>query len=69
MREPRRRIGRHLDRLREEGVSVESVESTVFAGAKVASFSLLLDKCPGQKVVDSLRGSENILSVTANACK
>ena len=58
-----------LDRLREEGVSVESIENTVFAGAKVASFSLLLDKCPGQKVADALRGSENILSVTAGACK
>jgi D-3-phosphoglycerate dehydrogenase / 2-oxoglutarate reductase len=58
-----------LDRLREEGVNVENVENTVFAGAKVATFSLLLDKCPGEKVVSAVRGSKDILSVTANACK
>ena len=58
-----------LDGLREGGISVESVESTVFAGAKVASFSLLLDKCPGHEFVNALQSKENILSVTANACK
>ena len=58
-----------LDQLREQGVNVEDVENTVFAGAKVACTSLLLDRAPNGKLVDSLRGSENVLSVTLNACK
>ena len=58
-----------LDRLREEGVNVENIENTVFAGAKVACTSLLLDRGPSSRLVDSLRGSENVLSVTAAACK
>ena len=58
-----------LDRLREEGVNVEDMENTVFAGAKVACICLLLDRAPSNKLIDALRGSENILSVTAGACK
>ncbi len=58
-----------LDGLRGGGVNVENIESTVFAGGKVATFSLLLDKCPGHDFVHVLEGKENILSVTANACK
>ena len=58
-----------LDRLREEGVNVENIENTVFAGAKVASFSLLLDRAPSNKLVDAIRATEDILSVMAAACK
>ena len=47
-----------LDGLRDGGVNVESVESTVFAGGQGRQFTLLLDKCPGEKVVDALRGSK-----------
>ena len=69
MSEPRRRLGLILDRLGEEGVNVEDMENTVFAGAKVACIRLLLDRAPSNKLIDALCGSENILSVTAGACK
>ncbi len=58
-----------LDGLRDGGVSVESIESTVFAGGKVATFSLLLDKCPGHDFVHALQKKESILGVSANACR
>jgi D-3-phosphoglycerate dehydrogenase / 2-oxoglutarate reductase len=58
-----------LDGLRDGGVSVESVESTVFAGGKVATFSLLLDRCPGHDFVQALQSKDNILTVSAVACK
>ncbi len=50
-------------------MNVEDVDNTVFAGAKVACTVLLLDRAPSGKLVDALHGSENILSVTASACK
>lgn len=58
-----------LDGLRDAGVNVESIENTVFAGGKVATFSLLLDRCPGHDFVHTLESKGNILSVSANACK
>ena len=57
-----------LDGLREEGVNVEDVENTIFAGAQAACCSMLLDQTPSNRVVESFRANENILHVMLNPC-
>jgi len=74
-----RLVVRHLDRvgvlafvldgLREEGVNVEEVENTIFAGAQAACCSMLLDQLPSAGLIDSFRGNENILHVMLNPCQ
>ncbi len=58
-----------LDSLREEGINVEEVQNTIFAGNAAACCSTLLDQCPSDTLVDSLRSNENILHVTLNPCE
>ncbi len=58
-----------LDGLREEGVNVEEVENTVFAGAEAACCSILLDQAPSPQLLDAFRHNENILHVMVNACQ
>ena len=57
-----------LHSLREEGINVEEMENTIFAGAKAACCSTLLDQCPSDALVDGLRNNDNILQVTLNPC-
>jgi D-3-phosphoglycerate dehydrogenase len=57
-----------LDGLREEGVNVEEVENTIFAGAEAACCSMLLDQEPSPKLLDFLRSNASILHVTINPC-
>jgi D-3-phosphoglycerate dehydrogenase / 2-oxoglutarate reductase len=57
-----------LDQLREEGINVEEVENTIFAGAHAACCSIQLDKSPSPQLVDKLNGSENILHVLLTEC-
>lgn len=58
-----------LDGMREEGINVEEMENTIFAGAKAACCSMLLDQSPSEKLVDRIRANENILNVMVNACE
>jgi len=57
-----------LHSLREEGINVEEMENTIFAGAKAACCSTLLDQRPSDTLVDGLRNNDNILQVTLNPC-
>jgi D-3-phosphoglycerate dehydrogenase / 2-oxoglutarate reductase len=57
-----------LDGLRKEGVNVEEVENTIFAGAKAACCSMLLGQLPSTSLVESFRANENILHVMVNPC-
>ena len=57
-----------LHSLREEGINVEEMENTIFAGAKAACCSTLLDQCPSNTLVDGLRNNDDILQVTLNPC-
>jgi D-3-phosphoglycerate dehydrogenase len=57
-----------LDGLREEGINVEEVENTIFAGAAAACCSMLLDQAPSAALVDGLRTNDNILHVMLNPC-
>jgi len=57
-----------LDSLREEGINVEEMENTIFAGAAAACCSTLLDHCPSEALVDGLRNNDDILHVTLNPC-
>jgi D-3-phosphoglycerate dehydrogenase len=56
-----------LDGLREEGINVEDMENTIFAGAEAACCSMRLDQQPSVPLLDSLRKNENILHVSFNA--
>ena len=58
-----------LDGLREEGINVEEVANTIFAGAEAACCSMLLDQSPSAATVDGLRRNSNILHVTLNPCE
>jgi D-3-phosphoglycerate dehydrogenase / 2-oxoglutarate reductase len=58
-----------LDGLREEGINVEEMENTIFAGAKAACCSLLLDQKPSEELVSRIRCNTNILGVMVNACE
>ena len=55
-----------LDGLREEGINVEEMENTIFAGAAAACCSMLLDQSPSSALVDCMRNSQDILHVTLN---
>jgi D-3-phosphoglycerate dehydrogenase len=55
-----------LDGLREEGINVEEMENTIFAGALAACCSMLLDQSPSSSLVDSMRNNRDILHVTLN---
>ena len=55
-----------LSSLREEGINVEEVENTIFAGAAAACCSTLLDQCPSETLVESLRNNADIMHVTLN---
>jgi D-3-phosphoglycerate dehydrogenase len=57
-----------LDGLREEGVNVEEVENTIFAGAEAACCSVLLDQQPSSKLLNFFRSNASILHVTINPC-
>jgi len=57
-----------LSSLREEGINVEEVENTIFAGAAAACCSTLLDQCPSDTLLDTLRNNGNIMQVTLNPC-
>jgi D-3-phosphoglycerate dehydrogenase len=52
-----------LDGLREEGVNVEEMENTIFAGADAACCTLHLDQPPSEQLVARLRSDPNILHV------
>ena len=55
-----------LDGLREEGINVEEMENTIFAGATAACCSMLLDQAPSAALVDSFRGNRDMLHVALN---
>ena len=57
-----------LQSLRGEGINVEEMENTIFAGAEAACCATLLDQCPTDELVKGLRNNENILHVTLNPC-
>ncbi|MBV9122378.1 MAG: hypothetical protein JO112_03320 [Planctomycetes bacterium] len=58
-----------LDGLREEGINVEEMENTIFAGATAACCSMLLDQSPSKTLVDGLRNHGHILHVTIIPCE
>jgi D-3-phosphoglycerate dehydrogenase len=53
-----------LDLLREEGINVEEMENTIFAGAKAACCTLQLDTPPSEKVLTTLSQNDAILQVS-----
>ncbi len=53
-----------LDGLRQEGINIEEMENTVFAGATAACCSMLLNKLPSSTLLGALRNNENTLHVT-----
>jgi D-3-phosphoglycerate dehydrogenase len=53
-----------LDLLREEGVNVEEMENTIFAGAQAACCTLQLDTPPSPKVLATLGRNDAILQVS-----
>ncbi len=55
-----------LDGLRGEGINVEEMENTIFAGAAAACCSMLLDQSPSDSLVDDMRKNDNILHVLLN---
>ncbi len=55
-----------LDALREEGINVEEMENTIFAGAVAACCSMLLDQSPSSSLVNRMRNNHDILHVTLN---
>lgn len=74
-----RLVVRHLNRvgvlacvlgsLRGEGINVEEVTNTIFAGDAAACCSTLLDECPSEALVETLRSSDNVLHVTLTTCE
>ena len=52
-----------LDLLREEGINVEEMENTIFAGAKAACCTLQLDTPPSDAIVRAF------LAKTTRSCK
>jgi D-3-phosphoglycerate dehydrogenase / 2-oxoglutarate reductase len=58
-----------LGLLREENINVEEMENTIFAGAKAACCSMLLDQSPSDALVNSIRGNPSVLHVLLNACE
>ncbi len=56
-----------LDGLRGEGINVEEVENTIFAGAEAACCSMLLDRSPSAALIEGMQGNANILHTTLNA--
>jgi len=58
-----------LDGLREEGINVEEIENTIFAGAEAGCCSLLLDQPPSAKLIDFIRGNPSILHAVLNPCE
>jgi len=55
-----------LDGLREEGINVEEMENTIFAGAAAACCSMRLDQQPSISLLAGLRKNQNILHVSFN---
>jgi D-3-phosphoglycerate dehydrogenase len=55
-----------LDGLREEGINVEDMDNTIFAGAEAACCSMRLDQQPSIPMLAALRKNENILHVSFN---
>jgi D-3-phosphoglycerate dehydrogenase / 2-oxoglutarate reductase len=62
-------LARVFDGLRQEHINVEDMDNTIFAEAKAACCSMLLDHAPSNKLMESIRGNESILSATLSACK
>jgi D-3-phosphoglycerate dehydrogenase len=57
-----------LDALREEGINVEEMENTIFAGAQAACCAMELDQPPSPESLATLRRHPDILGVMLNAC-
>jgi D-3-phosphoglycerate dehydrogenase / 2-oxoglutarate reductase len=55
-----------LDGLREEGINVEEMENTIFAGATAACCSMLVDQEPSTTLVESFRSNGDVLHVALN---
>lgn len=55
-----------LDGLRGEGINVEEMENTIFAGATAACCSMRLDHAPSMSLLDVFRKNPNILHVSSN---
>ncbi len=53
-----------LDLLREEGINVEEMENTIFAGAKAACCTVQLDTAPSERVLAILSRHDAILQVS-----
>jgi D-3-phosphoglycerate dehydrogenase len=52
-----------LDALREDGINIEEMENTIFAGGKTASCTLLLDDEPTDETMKKIKSSEHIIQV------
>ena len=52
-----------LDELRNEGINVEEMENTIFAGGKAACCALKLDDEPSRETVEKIRQMQNIIQV------
>ena len=61
-------LAKVLDGLRQENINVEDMDNTIFADAKAACCSILLDHSPSGKLLDNIRANENVLSVMLKPC-
>jgi D-3-phosphoglycerate dehydrogenase / 2-oxoglutarate reductase len=61
-------LAKVLDGLRQENINVEDMDNTIFADAKAACCSMLLDHAPSGKLVDAIRGNENVMNVMLSRC-
>jgi D-3-phosphoglycerate dehydrogenase / 2-oxoglutarate reductase len=59
---------RVLDGLRQENINVEDMDNTIFADAKAACCSMLLDHAPSSKLVETIRANENVMNVMLSRC-
>jgi D-3-phosphoglycerate dehydrogenase len=52
-----------LDALREDGINIEEMENTIFAGGKTASCTLRLDDEPSAATIQKIKSSDHIIQV------
>ncbi|MGD0518945.1 MAG: NAD(P)-dependent oxidoreductase, partial [Thermoguttaceae bacterium] len=57
-----------LDGLREEGINVEEMTNTIFAGAQAACCSMQLDQAPSNGLLEKMRYNKDVLRVMLSAC-
>ena len=55
-----------LDRLRDDGVNIEEMENSIFAGGKAALCTLTLDRRPSEAVLAGIGTAEHVIAVGLN---